>query len=474
MIVSKHKKAAVAVLLTLFLAACSDSVTVSNTDADTETDPTTGSETDTDTDTETDPGTDTETDTGTTSTTNVTTGNWVLNEDGERSINIFEEDSNTGVLVDVESVTEETIDGTTYVRVEASGVPSYQVTVDQELIDTLAARPRAATDFVNGSADIAIGDVVEFGANIGYNSSTEFCDTTGGSGYWPPGPGCPQDTDKSTLFTTTPVETAEECETGLGAIGYFSNGTSIYDWNDGQSYESAGIWQHTAANAEIHDLDICLGHSANSDYHHHNYSSCLAQELGDSGDGHSPVYGLSSDGFPIHGPWYASDTLAISSWVARDFDDATSASGCGVSGERNCLLVDQYDVSQGTVAASSNGPTTSESITSLSGNLIEAVSGLYFQDYYHDAALSALGGAYLDKHNGHRHDGLGYHYHMTIAENTEGSSVPAFPFTFGPTYKGELDDNALSSCAGATTSGMGGGTGGATGGGPGGGSPDAG
>lgn len=351
------------------------------------------------------------------------------------------------MLVDVESVSEETVDGSEYVRVIASGIPSYQLTVDQTLLDSLAARPNSTTDFVNGTPDISVGDVVEFGANIGYNSSTENCATTGGTGYWPPGPGCPQETGKSVLFTTTPSANAEECETDLGAIGMFSNGTSIYDWNDGQSYEGAGIWQHTAAKAEIHDLDICSGHAASGDYHHHNYSSCLAEEMNDAGDGHSPVYGLSADGYPVHGPWHANGTLVISSWLTRDYDDANSASGCGVSGGRTCLLVDQYDISQGTTAASSNGPTTREYIFSLSGNLLQAFSGLYFQDYYHDAALAGQGGAYLDKHNGHDHDGLGYHYHLTIVENYDGSSSPSFPFTFGPTYKGLLDANSLSSCA---------------------------
>jgi len=385
----------------------------------------------------------------------VSDSDWMVNDSNQRSIYIFEENSNQGVLINVESVTNETIDAQAYVRISASGIPGYQTVVDQTLLDTLAARPNSITDFINGSPDLAVGDIVEYGQNIGYLSSDQNCNNTGGYGYWPPGPGCPQDTDKSALFTTTPVETTEECATGLGAIGYFVNGVSIYDWNDGQSYQSEGTWQHTAANAEIHDLDICLGHAANSDYHHHNWSTCLAEEIGDTGDSHSPVYGQAADGYPVHGPWHASNILVQSSWVARNYDDAESATGCGVSGARTCVMVDPTDVSQGTIDADNDGPTTSESIISLSGNPIPAVSGLYFQDWYNDSELTALGDGYLDEHNGHDHDGIGYHYHLTITDNGDNTVSPAFPFTFGPTYKGILDNNALASC-GTTDTGPGG------------------
>lgn len=374
------------------------------------------------------------------------TGNWIVNNDGERSKHMLVEADGEGVLVNVQSISTETIDNTDYVRIKASGIPNYRVTVDQPLLDLLLARPKSQDDFINGTPDISIGDVVEYGQDIGFKSSTENCESTGGSGYWPPGPGCPTNVSKSSLITSAPVVSNEECKTGLGAIGYFSNGTSIYDWNDGQSFNGEQVWQNTAANAEIHDLDICLGHAARGDYHHHNYSSCMAEQLGDTGDSHSPAYGQAADGYPVHGPWHSAETLVVSSWNTRDYDSADSTTGCGGAGERTCLLVDQYDLSKGTESASSNGPTTSEYITSLSRNPIPAVSGLYFQDYYFDASAAALGGAYLDKHNGHEHDNIGYHYHLTIEKNASGLFIPTFPFTFGPTYKGVLDEHSLSSC----------------------------
>ncbi|MBV1883592.1 MAG: hypothetical protein KUG82_18265 [Pseudomonadales bacterium] len=60
---------------------------------------------------------------------------------------------------------------------------------------------------------------------------------------------------------------------------------------------------------------------------------------------------------------------------------------------------------------------------------------------------------YLDEHNGHDHDDLGYHYHITV-ESTDGST-PKFPYIIGPTFYGELDDNAVNSCGGTSLGGGG-------------------
>lgn len=400
--------------------------------------------------TDTEDSSDTTTDTDTDTTTDADTsdnGLWMVNTNQERSTTIFEDGSNQGVLVNVQSVQTITENGQDYVQVEASGIPNYLLTITQDLLDELSARPNAASDFSGGATSAQVGDSVSFGEDIGYNTRTGgTCDETGGSGFWPPGPDCPQDTEKTGNFPSTPVANTETCDTGLGAIGYFLNGTSIYDWNDGQSYNSQGTWRNTAAKAEVHDLDICSGHAAQGDYHHHNWSSCLAEQIGDDGESHSPVYGYAADGYAVYGPWHSNGTLAKSAWVARDYADPSSSSGCGVANERSCVLVDQYDLSQGTTSAGNAGPDSNETITSQSGNPIVAASGLYFEDYYYDAALTASSESYLDQHNGHEHDSLAYHYHLTQSDDGNGNLTPAFPYTFGPTFKGELDTNTLASC----------------------------
>ncbi|MFE8072250.1 YHYH protein [Marinobacteraceae bacterium S3BR75-40.1] len=402
-------------------------------------------------------GSDTETDSQTDTTVVPDTTLWMLNTEGERSGTIFEENTNQGVLVNVQSVEAVTRDGKNYVEVQSSGIPSYRVEVTQELLDSLDERPNAATDFASGMPDLAVGEEVAFGQDIGYLSTTRGnCMTTGGYGYWPPGPDCPQDIAKVGDFPVEPSDNDTVCDTGLGPVGYFLNGTSIYNWDDGQSYNNEDTWHNTAANAEVHDLDICSGHAAQSDYHHHNWSHCLADQLDDEGNGHSPIYGFAADGYPVYGPWFADGELARSAWVARDYSDPDSASGCGEANARTCLLVDPYDLTQGTMPAANAGPASNGTITSMSGNPIAAESGLYFEDYYYDPSLTAQGGAYLDEHNGHAHDGLGYHYHLSMARNDAGELVPAFPFTVGPTFKGELDDNTVTQCGGQVPGGAGG------------------
>lgn len=449
MSLSKHLLCT-AILLPLLgtLSGCGDESSSSSSDT-TSVDSNTGSgTTSTDSgDTTTNGGTDTGTTTGSGSTTNA----WIINATGERSKKIFEASTSQGALVNVQSVTKVSQDGKDYEQVKATGIPNYKVTVTQEIVDTLNSRPKASTDFVNGKTNVAVGDVVEFGQDIGYKSSTTNCLTTGGYGYWPPGPECPQDKGKQGTFPLKPTASAEVCNTGLGAIGYMINGTSIYNWNDGRSYNNAGVWHNTAANAEVHDLDICSGHAAVGDYHHHNWSTCQAEQFGDKSDGHSPIYGYAADGYPVHGPWMASGMLVKSAWVKRDYDNAESASGCGAAGARTCLLKDPYDLSQGTVTATSAGPTTSATYITQSGNPVSAASGLFYEDYYYDAALTAQGGAYLDKNNGHDHDSLGYHYHLTIEHSQGGKLVPAFPFTFGPRFHGKLESNALTTCASSAT-----------------------
>lgn len=372
---------------------------------------------------------------------------WMLNTNDERSANIFDSGSASGVLVNIESVEIVEVDGESFAHVIASGIPNYSVTLTQAQLDTLNARPNAATDFADGATTVGVGDVILFGDDIGYNSSTENCNATGGAGFWPPGPGCPVNDDKDGFFPLQPQPGEEACESGLGALGYFVNGTSIFNWKDGQSYDGAGIWQNIAMAAEVHDLDICLGHAANGEYHHHSYSSCLGEQLDDGGDGHSPVYGYAADGYPVHGPWYSAGVLVKSSWAVRDYDNPNSDTGCGMPNERSCLLVDQYDISLGTVAADGSGPNTNDSVNSLSGNSISAESGLYFEDYYNDISLLALGDEYIDQYGGHDHGGLGYHYHMPVTQDEDGSLIPVFPFTIGPNLYGELKDNGVTSCS---------------------------
>lgn len=366
----------------------------------------------------------------------------------------------SGVEVNVQSVYSKTVSGVDYVCITASDIPDYEHTVTESDISWLNSRPKAAADFVNGVVQAVVGQVVKFGENIGYASSG--CSANqDGYGFWPPGPACPTDQSKDLCFPATPTPATAVCETGLNDMGAWVNGVAAFNWQDGFSYNNQGVWENDAFHFERYDLDICPGHSATGNYHHHSDPSCLGEELGDTGTGHSPVYGFAADGYAIYGPWHADGVLAQSCWVARDYS-AASPTGCGVDGERSCLLVDQMDISQGTTPASFAGPHTDATVTSLSGNSFIATSGYYFQDYYYDAVCTAQGGAALDEHNGHDHDGLGYHYHTTRTLNADLTFSEAFPYMAGPTYAGTLPAESFAMCGGGT---------GGPGGGPGGGGP---
>ena len=377
---------------------------------------------------------------------------WIINN-SVRSAHIFESaTTNTGVLVNVQSVTDVTQNGADYSHVQATGIPDYAVTLTQGDIDALNSRPRPRNDFVGNATTAQAGQTVAFGEDIGYDSATENCTTTGGDGYWPPGPVCPTNQNKQGYFPKQAQPTITECETSLGVQGYWVNGTSIYNWGDGTSAED-GVWYTLAPVAEQYDVDICGGHAAQGDYHHHFYSSCLANLVGDQGDGHSPIYGFAADGYPIYGPWEADGVLAISSWVTREYT-ANSPTGCGSDGVRSCILVDPFDVSQGTEPATT-GPSTSDTYRTLSGNTLEATTGFFYEDYYWDAGLTAQGIPYLDQYNGHSVEGYGYHYHVTVVQTDNGLS-PSFPYTVGTRFAGQLADNAVTDCA--VTPGGGGGS----------------
>ena len=117
---------------------------------------------------------------------------------------------------------------------------------------------------------------------------------------------------------------------------------------------------------------------------------------------------------------------------------------------RSCLMADQLDPSMGTVATDHPGPDTSDTVRTMSGNELTAVAGYYLEDWYFDAALDDGSTEALDEHNGHLGGLPGfaqprYHYHVTraVKPGMPGGLADVFPFYVGPTFWGELHDNAL-------------------------------
>ncbi len=321
--------------------------------------------------------------------------------------------------------------------VTATRIPDYTHPFTSGEILTLNTRPKASTDFTSGKTTAVAGGISTFGANIGYKTSPPGCS----QGYWPPESVCPV---KASLSLTWNLQPAAETRTDgcftpvLGVIGYWVNGVSVFGASDGQSYKSASVWHNSAPEFEVYDLDVCNGHAANGNYHHHHFPRCLQLALGDTGNAHSPVYGWALDSFPIYGPFQSNAVYATSCWLPRDYQ-ATSGTGCSDS-TRSCTLLNPEDVSQGVVSVpvGSAGPSLTGTVTTQSGNVIAASSGVFVEDYYFSPSCAAQGGKYLDSHNGHSHGDLGYHYHVTT--NAEGEGL--YPYMAGPKFYGCVSNGA--------------------------------
>lgn len=152
---------------------------------------------------------------------------------------------------------------TTGWKVSFKGIPNYDYTITSSDVTSLNSRPKKSTDFRSGSATTAkAGDYVKFGDDIGYSVSS--CS----KGYWPPGPSCPSASDKNYVFPMYPAKevSASGCYTG-NSLGYFVNGIPVWSWSDATSYNSAGVWHNAAMEFEKYDMDICIGHAANGNYH---------------------------------------------------------------------------------------------------------------------------------------------------------------------------------------------------------------
>lgn len=93
---------------------------------------------------------------------------------------------------------------------------------------------------------------------------------------------------------------ATPINTGLGHIGVWTNGVSIYNPKDGMSYNNQNVWNQNAIVVEGPSFDNCLGHPApNGEYHHHLNPHCLYNDSLTSE--HAPIIGYAFDGFPVYG-----------------------------------------------------------------------------------------------------------------------------------------------------------------------------
>lgn len=238
---------------------------------------------------------------------------------------------------------------------------------------------------------------VQYSTNNVYVSAT--CIPSYNIGPWNGNPNIPSNQNFVYKITRNPVQnTSTPTAVGLGHIGVWSNGVSIFNVSDGMSYNNQGIWNRNAFYWEGASFDTCLGHPApNGEYHHHVSPDCLYDNTDSSN--HSPIIGYAFDGFPVYGAY-----------------GFTNTNGTGPIKR----MKTSYAVS--TATTRTNGPAVSASYP----------AGCFMEDYIYTA-----GSGDLDDRNGRfcvtpDYPAGTYAYFVTL----DAALYPEFPYTFYKTYYG--------------------------------------
>lgn len=238
---------------------------------------------------------------------------------------------------------------------------------------------------------------VQYSTNNVYVSAS--CIPSYSIGPWTANPNVPTNQNFVYKFTRTPQQnTTTPTNVGMGHIGVWTNGVSIFNVSDGMSYNNAGVWNRNAYFWEGISFDDCLGHPApNGEYHHHVSPRCL-YNVTDSTQ-HSPIIGYAFDGYPVYGAW------------AFTYTNGT-----------------------GPLKRMRSSYTTTTTSTRVNGPAVNATYpvGCFMEDYVYSAGYGDL-----DQRNGRwcitpEYPSGTYAYFVTL----DGNLDPQFPYTFYKTYYG--------------------------------------
>ncbi len=239
--------------------------------------------------------------------------------------------------------------------------------------------------------------LVQYSTNNVYVSCT--CIPGYSIGPWTGNPNVASNQNFVFKITRSPQQnTGTPTAVGLGHIGVWSNGVSVFNVSDAMSYNNQGLWNRNAYYWEGSGFDNCLGHpQQQGEYHHHVSPTCLYNDL-DSVE-HSPIIGYAFDGFPIYGAYAYTNT-----------------NGTGAIKRMQSSYV------MNTATNRTNGP---------------AVGGMYPNGCFIEDYTYSAGAGDLDERNGRfcvtpEYPAGTYAYFVTIDQNR----VPQFPYTFFGTYYG--------------------------------------
>ncbi|MFM2048702.1 MAG: hypothetical protein RI955_1250, partial [Bacteroidota bacterium] len=233
-------------------------------------------------------------------------------------------------------------------------------------------------------------------------------------GPWMGNPNIPSNQNFVYKIPRNPIAiTGTPTNVGMGHIGVWKNGVSIFNVYDGYWWNtSTNAWSSTPGpgthawnrNAYIFEavsFDNCLGHpQQQGEYHHHVSPNCLYNQADSTH--HSPIIGYAFDGFPVYGAYAYTNT---------------NGTGAIKRMKSSYVLT--------TATTRTNGPAIS------TANPLGAAC----EDY-----IYTQGAGDLDAHNGRfcvtpdYPNGI-YAYFVTI----DATLKPTFPYTFYGTYYGVVE-----------------------------------
>lgn len=268
---------------------------------------------------------------------------------------------------------------------------------------------------LNTNGDVGYHSIPSNIQQVQYSTDNVYISATCIPGYdigpWTGNPNIPANQNFVFKISRHPIQnTGTPINTGLGHIGVWSNGVSVFNPKDAMSYNNQNVWHQNAIVVEGPSFDDCLGHPApNGEYHHHLNPTCLYNDS--ITDVHSPIIGFAFDGFPIYG--------------AFGYTGTNGAGGI----KRMQSSYHKRNISTRTTLP--DGSTAGSAGPGVTGNF---PLGYYIEDFEF-----IEGSGDLDVHNGRfcitpDYPQGQYCYFVTLDSNL----VAEYPYIIGPTYYGTV------------------------------------
>jgi hypothetical protein len=252
---------------------------------------------------------------------------------------------------------------------------------------------------------------------VQYTDSNVYISATCIPGYsigpWNGNPNTPVNQNfvyKLTRYPQEYTDTTTPNTIGMGHVGVWTNGVSIFNPEAASSYNNLNIWHQNAYYFEGAGFDSCLGHpDMTGEYHNHLNPRCL-YDYTDSTH-HSPIIGFAFDGYPVYGAYGYANT------------NGTGGIKRMTSSYQVRKMVNRDTLPDGEVlSVADEGPAVS--VTYPLGDFVE--------DYMYVANSGDL-----DSHNGRYcvtpdYPNGTYAYFVTI----DSTLTPTYPYVLGFTYYG--------------------------------------